>query len=241
MASSNRKIALGPAGEQIKASIRRAREQVGLTYVELSKRLEEIGRPIPVLGLRRIEAGERRVDVDDLEALAYVLGVPPIQPIYPGGVHEQREVPPGISVSTMAALRWFTGEDGPAMTEEQINLCGRGDYDESTGLWEWYEGVHDWKDKAAPVRLLRQHMAQVKEWSEAPTTVHRYSTRSEVENDELLRVRLTALRARIEKDLRATRDQMRRRRLLLPQLPEKLVGLDEAAASEEARQIADRL
>jgi transcriptional regulator with XRE-family HTH domain len=47
-----------------------------LTYVELSARLTGIGWPIPVLGLRRIERGERRVDVDDLAALAEAFGVP---------------------------------------------------------------------------------------------------------------------------------------------------------------------
>lgn len=68
---------LGSAGEQVASNVRLIREAQRLTYVELAERLAETGRPIPVLGLRRIERGERRVDVDDLIALALVFGVRP--------------------------------------------------------------------------------------------------------------------------------------------------------------------
>lgn len=56
-----------------------------MTYAELSRRLEAVCRPIPPLGLRRMEAGERRVDVDDLTALALVLGVSPLALMLPYG------------------------------------------------------------------------------------------------------------------------------------------------------------
>lgn len=49
----------------------------------LSERLETLGRPIPPLGLRRIEAGTRRVDVDDLVAIAIALGVSPASLLMP--------------------------------------------------------------------------------------------------------------------------------------------------------------
>lgn len=62
--------------------MKRLREDQRLTFVELADRLSKIGRPIPVLGLRRIERGERRVDVDDLFSLAEVLGVEPIALLY---------------------------------------------------------------------------------------------------------------------------------------------------------------
>lgn len=58
-------------------NIRRLREYRGLTYAEVARRLTATGQPIAVLGLRRIERGDRRVDVDDLFALAAVLGVEP--------------------------------------------------------------------------------------------------------------------------------------------------------------------
>jgi transcriptional regulator with XRE-family HTH domain len=68
---------LGPTGDRVIANIKHLRQSQGLTYKQLSERLEELGRPIPVLGLSRLERGERRVDVDDLMALAVALGVTP--------------------------------------------------------------------------------------------------------------------------------------------------------------------
>lgn len=53
-------------------TIRRAKD---LSFAELSRRCTKRGRDIPPLGLRRIEACERRVDVDDLAAIADSLGV----------------------------------------------------------------------------------------------------------------------------------------------------------------------
>jgi hypothetical protein len=54
-----------------------------MQYVKLAARLEELGRPIPTLGLRKIESYERRVDADDLVALAAALGVSPITLLMP--------------------------------------------------------------------------------------------------------------------------------------------------------------
>jgi transcriptional regulator with XRE-family HTH domain len=56
-------------------NIRRIRTMRAWTYVDLAARLAAAGRPIPVLGLRRLEDGKRRADADDLVALAAVFGV----------------------------------------------------------------------------------------------------------------------------------------------------------------------
>jgi transcriptional regulator with XRE-family HTH domain len=74
---------LGDIGHLVRANIRRLRQDRRFTYVELSERLKQVGRPIPVLGLRRIEHGERRVDVDDLGALSMAFGVTPMQLLEP--------------------------------------------------------------------------------------------------------------------------------------------------------------
>lgn len=73
--SSKKRIPLGPTGEVVRENFARLRG--AMQYKELSERLAKAGRPIPPLGLRRIEAGERRVDADDLMALAMVFGVAP--------------------------------------------------------------------------------------------------------------------------------------------------------------------
>ena len=64
-------------------NIRQLREDRRLGYNELSRMLSDLGREIPPLGLRRIEARDRRVDTDDLVALALALGVSPLALLLP--------------------------------------------------------------------------------------------------------------------------------------------------------------
>ncbi len=93
---------LGPTGETVRANITRHRERLNLGYAELSRRLGILGRPIPVLGLTRIEKGERRVDTDDLMALSVALEVSPATLLMPP------HLTPGDDVE-------FTGGRAPAM------------------------------------------------------------------------------------------------------------------------------
>lgn len=65
-------------GRNIADQITKRRERFGITYAFLSRQLTERGRPIPPLGLRRIEAYERRIDIDDLVAIAAVLDLDPV-------------------------------------------------------------------------------------------------------------------------------------------------------------------
>ncbi len=87
------RVPLGPIGRYLVRNLAQLREEQQLTYRELSDRLEQIGRPIPTLGLSRIEKGTRRVDADDLIALAIVLEVSPaalVLPRDPGGPEDDR-------------------------------------------------------------------------------------------------------------------------------------------------------
>lgn len=68
------------------ANVRFLRQAHGLTYRELAVQLAKAGRPIPELGLSRLERGERRIDVDDLVALAQVLGVTPQELLFTDAV-----------------------------------------------------------------------------------------------------------------------------------------------------------
>jgi transcriptional regulator with XRE-family HTH domain len=74
---------LGATGEAVRANISSIREAKRLPVTRLSAQLETLGRPIPPLGIRRIEAGERRVDVDDLMAFAIALSVSPASLLMP--------------------------------------------------------------------------------------------------------------------------------------------------------------
>jgi len=74
---------LGPIGVNVTHTARQFREKRGLGYADLSRKLAKMGREIPPLGLRRIESGGRRVDVDDLVALALALEVSPLVLLLP--------------------------------------------------------------------------------------------------------------------------------------------------------------
>lgn len=73
----------GGTGLIVRTNIRTLREQHRMTHADLSARLGELGRPIPVPPLRRLEVGDRRVDVDELAAFAAVFGVTPAQLLEP--------------------------------------------------------------------------------------------------------------------------------------------------------------
>ena len=74
---------LGPVGVNITHAVRHYRDARRLSYAELSRRLAALGRDIPPLGLRHLESGERRVDVDDLTAMAVALDVSPLALLLP--------------------------------------------------------------------------------------------------------------------------------------------------------------
>lgn len=72
---ARRAIEVGPAGRDVAANLATIRKARGLTTRELTRLTAAAGRAIPPSGITRIEAGERRVDIDDLVILAKVLGV----------------------------------------------------------------------------------------------------------------------------------------------------------------------
>jgi transcriptional regulator with XRE-family HTH domain len=73
----------GPTAERVAATLRHIRQELGLSYAELARRLDATGHPILDTGLMKIEKGQRRVDVDDLMALAAALGVTPNRLLLP--------------------------------------------------------------------------------------------------------------------------------------------------------------
>lgn len=115
-----------PVGDALTRNLRRIRDAQRVTFVELAARLTEVGRPIPVLGLRRIEQGQRRVDVGDLLALSVALRVHPVDLLVPGDAadDEPYAVAPEKPSTVGAAREWIAGRgflqppaDLPAMAE----------------------------------------------------------------------------------------------------------------------------
>lgn len=105
-----KKNPLGPTGETVAANIRRLRTKHGLAFTELSARLTDLGRPIPPLGLRKIESLDRRVDADDLIALAIALGTNPNALLLPpSGSHVLTLTAAGMHPA-WAVWKWARGE-----------------------------------------------------------------------------------------------------------------------------------
>ncbi|WP_435601315.1 helix-turn-helix domain-containing protein [Streptomyces sp. C10-9-1] len=73
----------GSTAAHVAANVRRLREQQGLSTYQLARAMQAASRPIPQSGVSRIEAGHRRVDVDDLVAFAVVFGVSPAALLLP--------------------------------------------------------------------------------------------------------------------------------------------------------------
>lgn len=61
----------------VAANVKAHREDLRLSLQDLSARMGSVGRPILASGLSKIEQGDRRVDVDDLVALATALETTP--------------------------------------------------------------------------------------------------------------------------------------------------------------------
>ncbi len=151
---AGKKIELGPTGRVVAERIRAYREGKNLTWTQLAKRMSECGRPITAIALRRIEDGERRVDVDDLLALAYTLEVNPHALLFPrlsisDGIVETVEVSGLSKISGETLWEWADGER-PLYdpTEDPRAFTGR-----TRPSWK-YTVDHDAADKLSLRREL---------------------------------------------------------------------------------------
>jgi transcriptional regulator with XRE-family HTH domain len=105
--------------ETVSANVKRLRTDRNLGLRALATRLGEVGRPLGHSAVDQIEKGKRRVDVDDLMALAVALGVSPISlllPGMPGADDRLAEVEvTGVKHRVLAQdlWHWLKAEPGP--------------------------------------------------------------------------------------------------------------------------------
>ena len=114
-------------GMTVAANVKRLRG--GLSFPELSRRLSAIGRPLPVIALRRIEEGNRNVTVDDLMAFAIVFGVSPLtllMPEYASNKVSTRITGVDKPISSLLAWSWAMC-DKPLPSEESDAMQESGD------------------------------------------------------------------------------------------------------------------
>ncbi|WP_422748608.1 XRE family transcriptional regulator [Mycobacterium sp. WMMD1722] len=135
----------------MRQNIRRLRGRMPVT--ELSEKLTALGRPIPPLGLRRIEDGSRRVDVDDLTSLALALDVSPVTLLMPYTEtdDEPAEVT-GRAEAVKASILWDW-----LRTASTLHGPDGGDDGRSAILLEWVT----WVRRAAPSWSNREIVGRI--------------------------------------------------------------------------------
>ena len=107
-----RAVHRGPTSSRVAENVSAIRATRQLSLRGLSERMRELGgRPTQASGLSKIEQGDRRVDVDDLVALAIALDVSPNRLLLTADASDGRvELIPGGFATTRTAWRWGTGE-----------------------------------------------------------------------------------------------------------------------------------
>ncbi|MER5384488.1 helix-turn-helix transcriptional regulator [Streptomyces sp. NPDC002688] len=102
----------GPTAEAVAENVKRIRERRNLTIYSLSGALEKVGRPITPSAVAKIERQQRQVSVDDLAALAVVLGVSPSALLLPldDAAQSTIEVTGGGAVPADVAWDWADGQ-----------------------------------------------------------------------------------------------------------------------------------
>ncbi|MFE7980594.1 helix-turn-helix domain-containing protein [Streptomyces cellulosae] len=112
------RIEVGPTGRAVAANVKRLRKARGLSLRALSAELKARGRTLSADALNKIENGAepdgrgvRRVDVDDLAALAVVFGVSPAALLVPftPQLNDSVSVTGAGAVPAIAAWEWATG------------------------------------------------------------------------------------------------------------------------------------
>ena len=102
--------ALGPTGARVAARLKQVRLERGLTLAELAAKLEGLGRPLLLSALSKIEQCQRRVDADDLVALARALDVSPTLLLLPPDTSADTlvQLTESDSVNASQAWQWMT-------------------------------------------------------------------------------------------------------------------------------------
>ncbi|MCD5419302.1 helix-turn-helix domain-containing protein [Rhodococcus pyridinivorans] len=137
-----KKIELGPTGRTVATNIAAIRTHQNLTWTDVSRRLQERGREIPPVGIKRIEAMERRVDVDDLVAIAAALEVAPVALLMPRTrERDERSMITGeTETHTNEELwHWFTGQLPLHTESEPVDIFWIG---RSRPLWSHPRTIH---------------------------------------------------------------------------------------------------
>lgn len=85
------------------------RSKLGWPQAELADRMNGYGLPWDVSTVSKVEKNTRKVSIDELVTLAYVLGVSPASLLIPVDWHDDFLVTPNTKMHTSAAWQWVEG------------------------------------------------------------------------------------------------------------------------------------
>src|SRR6266446_2583355 len=102
----------GPTGRRAARNLEELRDRSGLSQDQLATAAERLGRPMTRQIVSKTEAGDRRIDVDDLVTFALALRSTPNRLLLTrkADVSEAIELVPSYEISELAAWMWATGE-----------------------------------------------------------------------------------------------------------------------------------
>ncbi|WP_308217747.1 helix-turn-helix domain-containing protein [Streptantibioticus silvisoli] len=104
-------VVSGPTSMCVAKNLERLRKARQLNQKDLSALLKALGRPMLPTVVSKIERGDRRVDVDDLVALALALNVSPLSLLLPAeSGDEPVELTDGFQVTARTAWHWAEGQ-----------------------------------------------------------------------------------------------------------------------------------
>ncbi len=107
----NQQRTQGPTAERVAHNVRAIRHRLGLDLADVSARLAGVGWPIALAQLSKLERGERRVDVDDLTALALVLDATPARLLLAAEADDEPlDLTPATTATRREAWQWLAGE-----------------------------------------------------------------------------------------------------------------------------------
>ncbi|SOB84239.1 helix-turn-helix domain-containing protein [Streptomyces sp. 1331.2] len=119
------RMEMGPTGRMVAANLRQLREAKGLSLRALAAEVQRLGHSLSPDAINKIENGRllgaeqegmssppvRRMDVDDLVALALALGVTPNRLLLPDPSWEgEVSLAPEVTHESGVAWQWATGE-----------------------------------------------------------------------------------------------------------------------------------
>lgn len=117
---------MGPVGQRLTENLVNLRKRNRIKQQDLARLLDTVGRPITSSALSRVEQGERRVDVDDLVALAVALDVTPNHLLLTEDASDELvELTPAVTATRERAWQWASGDLPLRDTPPQRDEAGR--------------------------------------------------------------------------------------------------------------------